>query len=82
MGAIVKLNESTKLVNSMKVVQKPNKIKECVDPTNLNVALQRSHYLVKTIDDRYAKCCFVLTELNVHLIDHGGRNGIKHLHLG
>ena len=39
-GVIVKQEEPTEWVNSITIVQKPNKIRVCLDPTKLNAAIQ------------------------------------------
>ena len=35
----------------MVAVKKPNKLRLCIDPANLNVAIKRNHYPTPTIDD-------------------------------
>ena len=43
-------------VNSMVVVPKPNgKVRICIDPRDLNKAVLREHYPMKTIEDIYWK---------------------------
>ena len=41
---IAKVAEPTKWVSSFVVVEKPNKLRICLDPQDRNRALQRSHY--------------------------------------
>ncbi|XP_033745588.1 uncharacterized protein K02A2.6-like [Pecten maximus] len=51
-GVIVKQSEPTLWVNSMVTVSKPNgKIRVCVDPRDLNKAILREHYPMKTVED-------------------------------
>ena len=38
-------------MSSLVTVIKPNKTRVCLDPKDLNKALSRSHYPMKTIDD-------------------------------
>ena len=56
-GVITKQTEPTDWVNSMVVVPKPNgKVRICIDPRDLNKAVLREHYPMKTIED-------ILTEI-------------------
>ncbi|XP_056000463.1 uncharacterized protein K02A2.6-like [Ostrea edulis] len=51
-GVIVKQREPTKWVNSMVTVTKPNgKIRICVDPRDLNRAILREHFPLKTVEE-------------------------------
>ena len=51
-GILSKVTEPTKWVNGLVCVAKPNgKLRVCLDPRPLNVALQRNHYPMKTIED-------------------------------
>ena len=51
-GVIVKQNQPTPWVNSMVTVLKRNgKLRICIDPRDLNKAIQREHYPLKTIED-------------------------------
>ena len=51
-GVIVKQDQPTEWVNSMVTPTKPNgKIRVCIDPRDLNQAIQREHYPMKTIED-------------------------------
>lgn len=51
-GVIVQQKEPTEWVNSMVTVQKPNgKLRICIDPKDLNKAIRREHYPLKTIKD-------------------------------
>ena len=51
LGVIVKENEPTPWVNSMVVVNKGSKIRICIDPKDLNNAIMREHYPLRTIDE-------------------------------
>ena len=52
LGVIVRQEEPTEWVNSLVVVQKPNgSMRLCIDPRYLNVAMKRSHYPMKTVDE-------------------------------
>lgn len=49
---IEKVNQPTNWVNSMVVVEKRNKkVRICIDPRDLNRAIKREHYPMKTVDD-------------------------------
>ncbi|KAK3101540.1 hypothetical protein FSP39_004320 [Pinctada imbricata] len=50
-GVIVKQTEPTEWVNSMVIVNKGNKIRICIDPKDLNHAIMREHFPLKTIED-------------------------------
>ena len=50
-GVIVKQTEPTDWVNSMVTVIKPEKIRVCIDPRDLNRAIKREYYPMKTIED-------------------------------
>jgi hypothetical protein len=50
-GVIVKQTEPTYWVNSMVTVIKPEKIRVCIDPRDLNRAIKRGHYPMKTIEE-------------------------------
>ena len=49
-GVIVKQTGPTEWVNSMVTVIKPEKIRVCIDPRDLNRAIKREHYPMKTIE--------------------------------
>ena len=52
LGVIVRQEEPTEWVNSLVVVQKPNgSVRLCIDPRDLNAAMKRSHYPMKTVDE-------------------------------
>ena len=44
-------DEATPWVNSIVIVDKPNKTRICLDPKDLNRAIKRRHYPMPTIDD-------------------------------
>ena len=50
---IAKVNQPTKWVNSMVATEKKNsnKLRICIDPGNLNAAIQREHYQLPTIEE-------------------------------
>ena len=49
---IVKQDQPTEWVDSMVTPTKANgKILVCIDPRDLNQAIKREHYLMKTIED-------------------------------
>jgi hypothetical protein len=50
-GVVVKQTEPTDWVNSMVTVIKPEKIRVCIDPRDLNQAIKREHYPMKTIEE-------------------------------
>ena len=50
-GVITKVVEPTDWISSMVVVRKPNKLRVCLDPKDLNKAIKRSKYMMPTIDD-------------------------------
>ncbi|XP_060079959.1 uncharacterized protein K02A2.6-like [Ylistrum balloti] len=52
LGVIVKQEEPTEWVNSLVTVLKPNgKLRLCIDPCDLNRAIQREHFPLKTIEE-------------------------------
>jgi len=55
-GTIVKRDEPTDWVSSLLLVEKPNgKLRLCLDPTDLNRAIKREHYVIPTSEDVIAK---------------------------
>ena len=48
---VVKQKEPTDWVNSMVAVVKPNKLRICIDPRDLNEAIRREHFPMTTIED-------------------------------
>ena len=53
MEVIRKVDEPTEWVNSMVTVEKPNsnKLRICLDPKDLNVAIQREHFELPTVEE-------------------------------
>lgn len=52
LGVIIKQDKPTSWVNSMVTVVKPNgKLRICIDPKDLNKAICREHYPLKTIEE-------------------------------
>ena len=52
LGVIVRQEEPMDCVNSLLVVQKPNgAVRLWIDPRDLNAAMKRSHYSMKTVDE-------------------------------
>ncbi|KAJ8377065.1 hypothetical protein SKAU_G00076480 [Synaphobranchus kaupii] len=50
-GHIVKVDQPTEWVSSMVVVTRKDKIRICIDPSDLNVAIKREHYPMRTIEE-------------------------------
>ena len=48
---ITPVKESTEWINSMICVKKPNKLRICLDPKDLNKAIKRPNYSIHNIDD-------------------------------
>lgn len=48
---IAPVSEPTPWVSSLVIVDKPNKLRVCIDPRDLNKAINRSHYPLPTIED-------------------------------
>ena len=51
MGVVSKVNKPTEWISSMVVVKKPNKLRICIDPQPLNVAIERNHYMTPTLEE-------------------------------
>lgn len=51
LGVITRQHEPTDWVNSMVTVVKPNKIRICIDPKDLNQAIKREHYPLLTVEE-------------------------------
>ena len=52
LGVIRKAEEPTEWVSSLVVVEKPNgKVRLCLDPRDLNKAIQREHYPMETVEE-------------------------------
>ena len=55
-GVIAKVTRPTDWVNSLVVVEKPNKkLRICLDPKDLNNAVKRPHYAMPTLEDTLAR---------------------------
>ncbi|XP_046544509.1 uncharacterized protein K02A2.6-like [Haliotis rubra] len=56
-GVLIKVDEPTPWVNFMVVVEKPksNKVRICLDPKELNKAVQREHHRIPNLDDVISK---------------------------
>ena len=51
LGVIHKAEEPTEWVSSLVAMEKPNgKVRLCLDPRELNKAIQREHYPIKTVE--------------------------------
>ncbi len=48
---IARVEQPTPWINSMVVVKKPNKLRICLDPQDLNKAICRNHYPIPTIEE-------------------------------
>ena len=48
-GYIVKVTEPTEWVSSMVVSIQGDKVRICIDPSDLNKVIKREHYLMRTI---------------------------------
>lgn len=48
------MKRPTDWVSSMVVVAKPNKLRICIDPRNLNKFVKRSHHPMPTIEETIA----------------------------
>lgn len=53
-GIIAPVKRPTDWVSSMVVVAKPNKLRICIDPSNLNKVIKRSHHPMPTIEETVA----------------------------
>ncbi len=49
-GVMKKQEEPTDWVNSMVIVETPKKLRICLDPRDLNKAIKREHFPMKTIE--------------------------------
>ncbi len=54
-GHIAKVTQPTDWVNSMVVARKGEKIRNCLDPSDLNKAVKREHYPIPTVEEIAAK---------------------------
>ena len=70
LGVIRKAEEPTEWVSSLVVVEKPNgNVRLCLDPRDLNKAIQREHYPMKTVEEVAAELsgAKVFSVLDLHL---------------
>lgn len=51
LGVITRQHDPTDWVNSMVTIVKPNKIRICIDPQDLNRAIKREHYPLRTVEE-------------------------------
>ena len=49
-GILAPVNDPTDWLSIMVTVVKPNKLRICIDPKDLNQAIKRSHYPMPTIE--------------------------------
>ena len=52
-GILAPVTEPTEWVSSMLVIVKPNKLRICLDPRDLNKAIRREHYQMPTVEDMH-----------------------------
>ena len=50
-GILTEVNEPTNWTSSFAALKKPGKLRICIDSKDLNKALKRNHYYIKTLDD-------------------------------
>ena len=50
-GVLAPVTEPTEWVSSMLVIVKPNKLRICLDPRDLNKAIRREHYQMPTVEE-------------------------------
>ena len=50
-GIIAKVDEPTAWISSLVAVVKPNKVRVCIDPRDLNKAIQRPKYQIPTLEE-------------------------------
>ncbi|KAF7652237.1 hypothetical protein LDENG_00099600 [Lucifuga dentata] len=50
-GIIKRVTEPTQWISNMVTIEKPGKLRTCIDPSALNKALQQSHYQITTIEE-------------------------------
>ena len=60
---ITPVTEPTEWVSRMMIVGKPDgDVRICLDPSELNKAIQRQHFTVPTVDQLFAKICSFLLQ--------------------
>lgn len=50
-GILAPVTEPTEWVSSMLVIVKPNNLRICLDPSDLNKAICREHYQMPTVEE-------------------------------
>uniref|UniRef100_A0A8C5Q7G7 Gypsy retrotransposon integrase-like protein 1 n=1 Tax=Leptobrachium leishanense TaxID=445787 RepID=A0A8C5Q7G7_9ANUR len=50
-GHLAPVTDPTDWISNMVIVKKPDKLRICIDPKFLNLALRRSHYIMPTLED-------------------------------
>lgn len=50
-GHLASVSEPTEWISNMVIVRQPEKLRICIDPKSLNLALKRSHYIMPTLED-------------------------------
>ena len=50
-GILAPVTEPTEWVSSMLVIVKPNKLRICLDPRDMNKAIRREHYQMPTVEE-------------------------------
>lgn len=48
---LVSVSEPTEWISNMMMVRQPEKLRTCIDPKSLNLALKSSHYIMPTLED-------------------------------
>ena len=54
-GHLASVSEPTEWISNMVIVRQPEKLRICIDPKSLNLALKRSHYIMPTLEDVFYK---------------------------
>lgn len=52
---ISSVTEQTDWISNMVIIKKPDKLRICIDPQHLNLALLRSHYIMPTLENILCK---------------------------
>lgn len=50
-GHLASVSEPTEWISNMVIVRQPEKLRICIDPKSLNLAMKRSHYIMPTLED-------------------------------
>lgn len=66
------VTDPTQWVSSMLAIVKPNKVRICTDPRDLNHGIRKEHYLLSTIDKVASWCQEIYSQYGFHqiLLDH------------